>query len=528
MDAVMEYAVPRYRAPSGAPWYHALHGNVPGHEIDFIYCPEVPDGPLTLTHFGHLARLVKYIEPRTGSPFALAIGNLSRDDSQHEPGHGGLALVLGLRVSGVTDGAGRQDPPFAHAIAAIDRDLSGGALLDAALAFLRRVMGGRAAAASSSAFYRAYARCAEERPEDVPGLLDRYVGSFADLPAPQPSASPRCWEVDHGGRPGRLVVVHGDDEPLERVIGVAARLAVVLYRSNVRWTSITIGGDIEIPGGLSIQIVPRSQSAGVKRRLLVPLDEVPEAEEDIARAIFGARPAARPEVRAAPADAGEVSGEREPVTPRAVAKGRNEDEEPTLIRLVPDLVALTARAREEEEEEGSGDEIPVDLEEPAVEAEAVVAAPPPIPAVLAPPRIPAEGSPPPAPAPAWKDVAVHEVVDRAALGLPDRRRRWIVAAGVFLAAATAYWLLAREEATTDSARQRTGEAALPPLTEGKSDDDVLPAADEAPTRKIPVATGSVEPPVAPPRPPSRPPGPQLNNLYLGKPATWGSRERRSP
>jgi len=58
----------------------------------------VPQGSLTQTHFARVARLIKYIEPRLRTSFAFAIGNLSRDDIQHEPGHGGLALIFGLRV----------------------------------------------------------------------------------------------------------------------------------------------------------------------------------------------------------------------------------------------------------------------------------------------------------------------------------------------------------------------------------------------------------------------------------------------
>src|SRR4051812_9866628 len=119
------YVVPVYRATPGTAWYHFLHGNVPGHQIDFMYRPDVPQGPITRQHFSHLARLVKYIEPRAGSPFAFAIGNLSRDDTQYEPGRGGIALIFALRIHGARDHAGRQDPPFCHAVAAADRHLDG-------------------------------------------------------------------------------------------------------------------------------------------------------------------------------------------------------------------------------------------------------------------------------------------------------------------------------------------------------------------------------------------------------------------
>ena len=61
---------------------------------------------------------MKYIEPQSNEGFAFAIGNLSRDDTQHEPGHGGVALIFGLRIRGATGHAGgktrhrpRRSPP---------------------------------------------------------------------------------------------------------------------------------------------------------------------------------------------------------------------------------------------------------------------------------------------------------------------------------------------------------------------------------------------------------------------------------
>src|SRR5262245_3392225 len=134
-DARAPYAVPRYRAGDGAAWYHVLHGTVPGHQMDFIYCPEVPHGPLTHTHFAHVARLIKFTEPREQASFAFAIGNLSRNDVQHEPGHGGVALIFGLRVEGALDHASRAMPPYAHGLVAVDRELDYGVLIDAITSF---------------------------------------------------------------------------------------------------------------------------------------------------------------------------------------------------------------------------------------------------------------------------------------------------------------------------------------------------------------------------------------------------------
>ena len=81
-STITRYDVPTYKASPDVPWYHFLHGNVPGHQIDFIYRPEIPAGPVTPQHFSHLARFVKYIEPRRRVAFAFAIPNISRDEPQ--------------------------------------------------------------------------------------------------------------------------------------------------------------------------------------------------------------------------------------------------------------------------------------------------------------------------------------------------------------------------------------------------------------------------------------------------------------
>ncbi|MGK3996998.1 hypothetical protein [Sorangium sp. So ce1024] len=285
------YEPPRYRAADDAPWYHVLHGNVPEHQIDFMYGPEVPQGLLTPTHFSHIARLMKYIEPQTDGAHAFAIGNLSRDDTQHEAGHGAIALIFAFRVGGATDHAGRGHPPFAHGIAAIDREVRPASLLEAAVAFHRRMMSKGGPDSPASAFYRAYVRAVLERPERVSRVLARHVASFDDLPRLPRSDLSWAWVADPSAQPRRVVIVHGDDEPFTAVAGVASRLAAVLFRSDIKWTSITTGREADIPGGLSVRLVAeRDAPAEDSRGRLLRIKEVPEDEAEIARAVFGARP----------------------------------------------------------------------------------------------------------------------------------------------------------------------------------------------------------------------------------------------
>ncbi|XXT22117.1 hypothetical protein WME94_11210 [Sorangium sp. So ce429] len=284
------YVIPRYRAPADAPWYHVLHGNIPGHQIDFMYCPEVPQPPLTTTHFSHLARLMKYIEPATGATHAFAIGNLSRDDTQHEPGHGAVGLIFGFRIGGAVDHAGRGNPPFAHGIVAVDRDLGYTSLLEASATFYRHVMNATELNSSAGMFYREYVGAVREAPERVPHVLERYVEEYGDLPYLRRSGATWDWVADEGALPKRVVIVHKHDEPFGAIAFAAAKIASVLYRSNIKWTSITSGREADIPGGVSVRFVrERDVTMDERHGVLLKIEEVAEDEGGIAR-VFGARP----------------------------------------------------------------------------------------------------------------------------------------------------------------------------------------------------------------------------------------------
>ncbi|WP_437756743.1 hypothetical protein [Sorangium sp. So ce1389] len=285
------YEPPRYRAPDDAPWYHVLHGNVPEHQIDVMYGPEVPQGSLTPTHLSHLARLMKYIEPQTNGTHAFVIGNLSRDDTQHEAGHGAISLIFAFRIGGATDHAGRGHPPFAHGIAAVDREVRPASLLEAAITFHRHTMNAGESDSPASAFYRAYVRAVLERPESVSRVLARYVEAFDDLPRLPPSDLSWAWVADAAAQPRQVVIVHDDDEPFGAIASVASRLAAVLFRSNIKWTAISTGREAGIPGGLSVRLVAERHVATEERQgRLLRLEEVPGDEAEIARTVFGARP----------------------------------------------------------------------------------------------------------------------------------------------------------------------------------------------------------------------------------------------
>jgi hypothetical protein len=283
------YVVPRYRAPGDPAFYHLLHGNVPGHEIDFIYCPAAPQGPLTQMHLGHAARLLKYIEPREKAGFAFAIGNLSRDDVQHVPGRGGLALFLCRRAQGVIDHAGRALPPYAHGLIAVDRALDRRTLAAAATAFHARFMD-EGPPGTAGGFYQAYVRRMREAPGSVGRLLAEHIASFDDLPRPPRSELGADFLAAEGETPERLTIVIPDGEPFAAIAGAAAALASVLYRSNVKWTTISSGREAFIPGGVSIRLVPESETPRDVQGPVFLLGELPDDDAAIAEKLFHATP----------------------------------------------------------------------------------------------------------------------------------------------------------------------------------------------------------------------------------------------
>ncbi|UQA61202.1 hypothetical protein [Polyangium aurulentum] len=282
------YAVPTYEAAAGSVWYHFLHGNVPGHQIDFMYRPDVPQGALTRQHFSHLARLVKYIEPRAGSAYAFAIGNLSRDDTQYEAGRGGVALIFGLRIRGAKDHAGRQDPPFSHAAAAIGRHLDEATLLEASLAFYHKLLPDEESQAEGSGWYHTYVRHAENRHALAP-LLRAYTSDFDDLPAPRSSGLGLRWTAEKVTQPKRIVIAYPDRTAFAAIACCAARIAAVLVESDIRWTVISNGREADVPGGVSVRLLP-VRDLGPEEETVIRLEDVPAEPEAIARQLFGAEP----------------------------------------------------------------------------------------------------------------------------------------------------------------------------------------------------------------------------------------------
>jgi hypothetical protein len=294
------YQVPTYRLDKNEAWYHFLYGNVPAHQIDFIYRPEVPQEPLTRQHFMHLSRIVKYIEPRPAAAYSFAIANLSRDDTQFEPGHGGVAFVFGLRIKGARDHAGRQDPPFCHSAAVVDRHLDAQSLYGIAVQFYQKLLPDEESQAQGSGWYHTYVAHAENSDALVP-LLKGYLADFADLLVPEPGRLGHRWTADNATAPKRVVVVYPDRADFATIAYGMARIAAVLIESDIKWTAISNGREHDVAGGLTVRFIPQREVANEPTGAVsLRLEHLPDDPAEIAAQLFHAYPMRRsylPEVR---------------------------------------------------------------------------------------------------------------------------------------------------------------------------------------------------------------------------------------
>ncbi len=436
------YVIPRYRSEDAA-FYHVLHGNVPGHQIDFMYLPEVPQGALRQTHVGHLARLIKYIEPRESVAYAFAIGNLSRD-VRHDPAHGGLAILFALRVPGVVDHAGRDTPPYAHAVIAVDRHLDYTTLLESTTVLYRRFLEREGAEDRRGDFYRSYVRAMREAPARVPEFLAKAIAEHDDLPLPPKSKLTWDYAVDDEDPHRQITIVH--DEPMDfgSLAHWASTLGAILYRSNIKWTTVSTGREMDIVGGTSVRFVPRSEAQTGQRGPTFELDDLPEDDDSIARLLFGAK--RRGVVAAAPkqgwreAMAAQRSPRSEPPPADQSISVDVDDAAATLPVASPLDAARAFDPRRSSPVSGQA----------VVQLGAAGTAAAPLPASSVAGNLPAEVTPnapdgvlphasSPAPAPP-ASIAVHSVRDPDLLPLPrsglsKQRGKWIIVGAVLAAVA---------------------------------------------------------------------------------------------
>lgn len=240
MPGAAAYQAPQYAPGLDAVWYHVLYGHVPGHQLDFIYRPELPHQKLKRQHFSDLQLVIRHLQPTACHSPAFAICNLSAYDTQHVPGHGGLGLVASMRLQEMRDHAGRAAPILAHAALIVDAALTWEYLNHASQKFLSRFC------RFGPDWYCSYYEL--NQPLEI-GSQARFLSYFAELPRVPDGSVPVRWRSARS-RPNfrQLLIECPEDCSSETICTTASRLAAVLYHSALRWLAISDGQDLAIPG----------------------------------------------------------------------------------------------------------------------------------------------------------------------------------------------------------------------------------------------------------------------------------------
>lgn len=328
-----------YVADDAAVWFPALYGHVPGYQIDYLYRPRnlsLQSRRLRPVHMRHLTGLIRYLEAPAGAKAAFLIGNLSSNDQQHVSGRGGLVLACTQRVEGASDQAGRPRPVLTQCLMTVDRPVQGAPLAAALLQFFSR------ACEEGPRWYIAYS----EAPTDAG--LTAYLRGFDLVSAPDGTGSAayhRC-----GPLPFRRLLITCPDLLLTPLVAVcAARLAAVLFHSDVRWTTISNSYQAEEDVGaeLLVRFVPRrTRPSATPGTMTRALEELVDLGEDALADLLGLRRAGSATAAAPPGRPREDAGDTRVIEALPTAGGAAQpaprvpiDEDRTVTLTPPALAA---------------------------------------------------------------------------------------------------------------------------------------------------------------------------------------------
>ncbi len=277
----------RYIAAPGATWLHYLHGNVPGHQLDWICRPRGMPGAVTPQHVQHLLDLVQVHDVPGPGEVTLTFANLSLKDTTWRPGHGGLGIVTHFRIPTSLDHGGRKNPRFIHALVGVDLPLDVAALDGAVDALFQATLADRSAPDRPvDWWYARYLAAAEHGEGMALNLLESYFASFGPLElSPSPTVGQR-WALAEGASLQREIRVRcGPRTPetwrdaVESMVGLAA----VLYWSRVPWAAITTGAGRGGDDGVVIRFLFGPPAPDERE---IPLSNLPRDPEALALALL--------------------------------------------------------------------------------------------------------------------------------------------------------------------------------------------------------------------------------------------------
>lgn len=274
------YRAYEYEPAPEARIFHVAHGYVPRHKMDFLFRPSIPRGAsrrgIQRYHFNRIQPLIRHLEPAAQAAYGLSLGNVSSSDVAH--GRGALALMLSVRFSRLIDQGGRGDAAFSHGIIIPNQAWTFVELWPVLDSFTRRFL---------SVAPRWYARYHAAPRADRPGLVEEYLSRFEDLPNPvRPDYVPTYRQREVAPGPRLLISCprRGDQEA---VLRCAARIAAVLFNSDVAWADVHTGGQSALQDALgsralTVRLAPEDALGTAAGDRVLALTSLSSDDEELA------------------------------------------------------------------------------------------------------------------------------------------------------------------------------------------------------------------------------------------------------
>ena len=267
-----EFPEPLTYDPLAGPsdWLHVIYGHIPDYQQGFIYHAQPSSQGIEPRHLILLGEHIKQLAPLFTTGFALAIVNLGRGSTAAPGICDALAILMTLRIQGAPAPGNRSNPVFAHAIVAVNRQLTAELLLAAYRAFKTALIGD----SQPRPVDEWYLEYLEEHPKLCTDLwaYKRFMGSylerFADLPTLEEGGQLALFEGPQQPGPRRFLIQYQEDllHP-EALAGRATQIAAILYQSDIPWSSVQFGAQLSEsgPAAQSLGVVVSLMSASVGR-----------------------------------------------------------------------------------------------------------------------------------------------------------------------------------------------------------------------------------------------------------------------
>lgn len=243
-----------------ARWGYGLHGNVPGHQLDWIQRQGLEAVGLRPHQLAQLLTLIRDYDVPSPSRATLTIGNLSRDVMKQGPGRDELALLWHFRVASRRDHGGRVNPRLVLTGVHPGAALSVEGLADAATYGLSVTRAGAASGHRAvDEWYGRYVDAVRSGSAVAPLFAELFARLLREAGSRSQPRDEGWARADALEVPPRLLVLC-EDELAPEATRFMAQVAHMLSRSTLRWHSVTTCRAVNhLEEGLVVQVLPEHE-----------------------------------------------------------------------------------------------------------------------------------------------------------------------------------------------------------------------------------------------------------------------------